>query len=144
MAHNSTTTNAPPERVFAVLADGHRYADWVVGTRRVRSVTEGWPAVDAAIHHSVGIGPLELRDETRVEEVDPPKRIVLIARARPFAEARIEMTITPNGAGSTISMREAPVAGAAKRLYSRVADVLLHVRNAESLRRLSRLVDHDA
>jgi uncharacterized protein YndB with AHSA1/START domain len=144
MALNSTSTAAPPERVFAVLADGHRYADWVVGARRVRAVTEGWPAVGAAIHHSVGIGLLELRDETRVAEVDPPKRIVLIARARPLAEARIEITIEPSGAGSTITMQEEPVSGPAKHLYSRVADMLLHLRNTESLRRLSRLVDHDA
>jgi hypothetical protein len=41
-------------------------------------------------------------------------------------------------------VHEEPVAGPAKHLYSRVADMVLHLRNTESLRRLSRLVDHDA
>ena len=38
MAVNDITIDAPPEKVFALLADGRQYAEWVVGAKRIRDV----------------------------------------------------------------------------------------------------------
>ena len=38
MAIVSRTIRARPEQVFAVLADGWSYSDWVDGTAHIRSV----------------------------------------------------------------------------------------------------------
>ncbi len=36
--------DASPDSVFAVLADGWHYSNWVVGTSHVRAVQADWPA----------------------------------------------------------------------------------------------------
>ena len=125
-----------PDAVFAVLADGQRYAEWVVGAKRIRGVDEGWPALGKRIHHTVGIGPLTIDDTTACLEVDPPVRIVLEARAWPAGKARVTMTITPEPGGSEVVMDEVPTGGPAKTLFNPVLDGLTHLRNLESLRRL--------
>lgn len=75
MAVNETTVAVPPEEVFALFADGKRYADWVVGAKRIRSVDPAWPQVGAKLYHTVGAGPLEVKDNTQVLEVEAPERL---------------------------------------------------------------------
>lgn len=70
---------APPESVWAVLADAQRYWDWVVGAKEVRDADESWPSPGAKLHHSSGVGPLTVEDETRVLESEQPRRLVLHA-----------------------------------------------------------------
>jgi len=40
----SLEMEATPEEIFAVLADGHAYDDWVVGAKQIRAVDADWPA----------------------------------------------------------------------------------------------------
>ena len=145
MATTRTTSPHPPDAVFAVLADGWRYADWVVGAKRIRSVDDGWPAAGTKFHHTVGIGPLTIDDTTSSEDVDPPRRLVLGARAWPAGKARVTITVSPSaGGGSDIEMHEVAVAGPAKTFYNPVLDLLTDLRNRESLRRLVRVVARQA
>jgi NAD(P)-dependent dehydrogenase (short-subunit alcohol dehydrogenase family)/uncharacterized protein YndB with AHSA1/START domain len=142
MARNRVHIDAAPEDVFAVLSDPERYPEWVVGASGVRDHDENFPAVGSRFHHEVGAWPLNVKDHTEVIELDPPKRIVLKAKARPLGTATIELDLQESAGGTELAMAECP----GDRLTSLVAgnpvaDTALRVRNAEALARLKRLVE---
>jgi uncharacterized protein YndB with AHSA1/START domain len=139
MATVTAHIDAPPEAVFAVLADGWSYSGWVVGTSHMQAVEETWPSVGSRLFHASGVWPVILADETSVEAVEPDERLVMTARGRPFGEARIEVTLAAEGAGTTVTLEEIPVSGPGHWLHNRVADAVLHRRNEESLARLAAL-----
>jgi uncharacterized protein YndB with AHSA1/START domain len=144
MARKTTHIAVPPETVWDVLADGWQYSGWVVGSQKVRDVDAGWPAPGTRIHHSVGIGPLSWNDETEVLEADGPSELTLEARLRPFATARVELTLEEEDGGTRVIMNEYPVGGPLARLHSSLSELLLKGRNVESLRRLSKIVRAEA
>jgi uncharacterized protein YndB with AHSA1/START domain len=136
---------APREAVFAVLTDARRYPDWVVGAREIRAVDPTWPAPGSRFHHRVGLGPLTVDDSTKVEEIDPPRRLVLQARARPHGVARVTFDlVAADDGGTQIVLGEQPVSGVAARLDGRFLEALIVLRNLESLRRLVRLATDGA
>jgi hypothetical protein len=137
MSENGRIVQAAPEDVFSVLADGWSYAAWVVGAARIRDVDSDWPEPGARIHHSVGIWPLLLHDETVVEECDQPHRLQLKVHAWPSGAGRVEILVAPEPQGCSVVIREAPVAGPARLIPRIVSDALLHWRNVEALRRLA-------
>ena len=128
--------NCTPEQVFAVLADPWVYPTWVVGASRLRAADPAYPEPGCRLHHSIGMWPFVLNDETRVDEWDPPRRMVLQAKTRPFGEERVTIEVKPRGTGAVVRMEEHPSRGPATLLPRPVADALLRVRNAETLRRL--------
>lgn len=138
MAVNETHVEATPEDVFAFLADGKRYADWVVGAKYIRSVDPDWPAVGSRIHHTIGVGPIELSDSTKVRAVDPPNHLSLEARLRPIGRAAVKLEVVAAEGGSLVRMTEEPIG--LSRFVRRVLDPPILVRNAEALRRLKKLV----
>ena len=144
MARTSTRTDATPERVFKVLIDAEAYPRWVVGAKQVRAVDDGWPAPGTAFHHSVGAGPACVDDATTVVELDPPRRLVLRGRARPLGTMAIVLDVRRAGDETEITITEQPAAGPPTWLRGPSAwamDVLIHLRNIESLRRLRRLAE---
>ena len=141
MATVSCHIEAEPDAVFAVLAEGWFYSNWVVGTSHVKAVEDAWPAAGSKLHHASGAWPLVARDETVVEEVQPGRVLGLLARGRPLGEARVRIELAPSGAGTTLTMHEAPVAGPGKWLHNQLTEALLARRNSESLTRLTALVE---
>ncbi len=141
MASTSTFVDAPPEAVWAVLADPPSYAEWVVGSKDIRRWDPEWPAVGAAFHHTFLIGPLPIKDSTTVLTSEPPHRLVLRARARPTGIAHVAMDLVPEDDGTRVQMREWPVEGPPARLHNPIQDWLIARRNDESLRRLKRLAE---
>jgi NAD(P)-dependent dehydrogenase (short-subunit alcohol dehydrogenase family)/uncharacterized protein YndB with AHSA1/START domain len=142
MARNRVHIRAAPEEVFAVLSDPYRYPEWVVGAAGVRDHDEDFPQVGTRFHHKVGSWPVGLEDHTEVMEVDPPRRIVLKAKARPLGTATIALALRESAGGTEVLMEEVP----GDRLTSLVAgnpvaDTALRLRNAEALSRLKRLVE---
>lgn len=75
----SVTIRATPAAAYAVLADGWAYAGWVVGASHVRAVQADWPAAGSRLFQASGTWPLLMEDDTRVEQVDPGRRLVLLA-----------------------------------------------------------------
>jgi uncharacterized protein YndB with AHSA1/START domain len=136
MSVNVKKMDSTPEQVFAVLADPWIYPTWVVGASRLRAADGGYPAVGTKLHHSIGVWPLVLNDETQVEEWDPPRRMVLQAKTRPFGSERVTLEVRPHGSGSLVRMEEHTISGPATRIPRFIADAILFIRNAESLRRL--------
>lgn len=134
-------TTATPEAVWSVLADGWTFASWVVGASRVRAVEPGWPGVGTHIHHSVGTWPAVLDDNTEAVEVDEGRRLVMLARTRPVGQARVELTLVPDGDGTLIRMTEDFVSGPAKLMPKPARGAALKMRNMETLHRLALLAE---
>lgn len=141
MAENTVFIARPPSDVFAVLSDGWRYSNWVVGTSHMRAVEPEWPAPGSRLFHMSGAWPLARRDDTVVERSEPDRRLVLTAHARPFGEAHIDITLEPEGDGCRVRMVETPSGGPGKWLHNPVSEALLVRRNTESLQRLRALVE---
>jgi len=142
MATNHAEFDVPPEQVWAVLADPESYAHWVVGSKHIRGADPDWPAPGTRFHHTVGVGPLELDDNSEVLEARPPERLVLRVRARPSGTANVVLELHPNGDGTSVVMDEYPVSGLAQLLHNPLQDKLIHRRNTESLRRLKHLSEN--
>lgn len=129
----------PPERIFSVLTDAHTYPDWVVGAKDIKAVEPAWPAPGSGFHHKVRVGPLATYDQTRVRDVDEPRRISLRARAWPAGDAHVTLLLEDAGAGTRVTMLEEPVSGPAKWLHNPLLDAATHARNTVALRRLARV-----
>ena len=141
MARTTRLMHCPPEAVFAVLADGWTYPSWVVGASRMRDVDESWPQVGARIHHSVGVWPALIDDETEVTEWDAPRRAAFIARGWPIGEARIIIEVRPHRDGCVVRMHEYAVRGPMQYVPRVLTDPLLDFRNREALHRLGYLAE---
>jgi len=141
MATTTCTAHCSPAEVFDVLADGWLYPSWVVGASRIRDVESSWPAVDAKIHHSFGIWPVLIDDSTSVLEWDPPRRAVLKARGWPMGSAKVVLEVVAGSDGCTITITEDAIEGPGTLVPKVVRDVLIHVRNIETLRRLTYLAE---
>jgi hypothetical protein len=132
------TVPASPQQIFAVLADGWTYSDWVVGTVHIRDVDESWPAPGSKLHHKAGPWPLSLKDSSTVESMTPDRELTLLAGLWPLGQARVQIRLEPVGTGATlVTMEEDFQAGPLLALRNKVNDLVLHRRNAESLSRLS-------
>ena len=141
MARNEIHIDTPPERVFEVLADWRSYGDWVVGSRYMRGVDPGFPAAGTRFHHQVGWGPLRLNDHTQVLEVDQPRKLVLKAKARPMGTAIVDLTLTPEGGGTKVVMREDPGDRLTALVFNPLTHLMVRGRNTESLERLKGLAE---
>ncbi|HWJ32710.1 MAG TPA: SRPBCC family protein [Gaiellaceae bacterium] len=141
MAENEVVIDADRERVFAVLADGPRYHQWVMGAADVRAADDAWPAPGSRIHHSTGVGKLTIDDSTEVVACDPPKRLELLAHLGPLGSFRVEFTLDALAGGRTsVRMVEAPVEGVSK-LAGPVGDAVGKLRNMLSLARLKEIAE---
>jgi uncharacterized protein YndB with AHSA1/START domain len=125
------------EQVWAVLADGWLYPLWVVGATHMRAVDEGWPQVGTKLHHSAGVWPLQISDDTEVLEVDPGSRLVLQARAFVIGSARVEITVDPLGDDRCeVTMYEYADSGPGWFMPAALQAPAVRVRNTECLSRL--------
>lgn len=141
MATTHRRIDAPPERVFAVLADPESYADWVVGSDTIRDADATWPAVGARFYHRVGVGPFKVNDHTEVIELEPQRKLVLNARARPLGTARVSMLLEPRAGGTYVTMKETAGDALSHLGLNPLTDWIVHLRNVESLRRLQRIAE---
>lgn len=138
MAQCEMRVQAPAETVFDVLCDPAAYAMWVVGSKHIRGVDADWPQPGSRIHHTVGWGPFEDHDVTKVIELQRPHRLRLEARAWPFGTAEVDVTLTSGGDGTTVRILETLLRGPAARFDNPAIQSGLYLRNLWSLRRLGR------
>jgi uncharacterized protein YndB with AHSA1/START domain len=141
MAVVNVLVERPREQVWSVLADGTAYSEWVVGTSEIRGVDDGWPDVGAALHYTVGFGPLGLRGRTTVRSAEPGRRLGLEADAGPLGTARIAIELLDWDGDTVVVLDEHPLRGPAWFLHNPVADVLLTVRGRPMVKNLARLVE---
>jgi uncharacterized protein YndB with AHSA1/START domain len=135
-------TPASRKQVWAVIADGWTYSQWVVGNSRMRAVDPNWPQVGSTISHSVGVWPLLLNDVTVVEECQPLQRLVLLAKGRPFGKARITLRLFDiDGGGCRIEMAEIPIGAPMGWVPKQVALAAAFPRNRECTWRLAAIAE---
>jgi uncharacterized protein YndB with AHSA1/START domain len=141
MSVNERVINAAPQAVWDVLADGWLYPLWVVGATRMRAVDADWPMQGSRIHHSAGVWPVVVDDDTEVLEAEPLRRIVLRAKGWPMGEAKVVMELEDQGAATRVTIAEDAVAGPGVLVPSVLRQPMLKWRNTETLRRLSFVVE---
>ncbi len=141
MARNQIHIDVPPGRVFQVLEEPDKFGDWVVGSKEIRDADANWPEQGSKFHHTIGIGPLELKDNTEVEQVERDRHLVMRTKTRPAGVQRVALELEPDGEGTLVTMRERPISPGLSKLFNVPADLLLRGRNAESLRRLKELAE---
>jgi hypothetical protein len=144
MSRTTRLMDCSTKAVFDVLTDGWTYATWVVGASRIREVDDAFPAPGSKIHHSVGVWPLLINDETICEKVDPPREIQLRAQAWPAGEARVRIECEERGRQTSVTIYEQAISGPAKFIPTPLEDLMLHLRNVETLRRLAFLAESGA
>ena len=141
MTRTTRTIEATPDQVWAVLADGWLYPLWVVGATRMRAVDDAWPAPGSKLHHSVGVWPLVLNDDTEVVDSVPGHRLDLRAKGWPMGEASVTITLEPEAVHTRVVIVEDAVEGPGVLVPGPVRGPMIAWRNVESLRRLAFLAE---
>ena len=144
MATTSRFIAAPPESVWAELADGWTYSSWVPGTSKIRAVDSTWPAEGSKIHHSVGIWPVVLQDETESMHCEQPHRLTLQARGWPAGQAVVDFALEATAGGTTVTAHETPTHGPGAWINNPLLEAVLHRRVGEMLDRLGRIAEGHA
>ena len=154
MALRHVLVRRPPEEVWAVLADGGRYADWVVGTHESRQAQGDWPRPGSAIEFSVRLaapGPLgrvlpemTYGNRTVVRVCEAPHHLELEARAGWLGSARIAFDVRPWGdRQSVVTLDEHPLTGPGARWHNVLLDMAMLPRHRRMLDRLAAVVEED-
>jgi carbon monoxide dehydrogenase subunit G len=135
--------DAPVDAVFAVLRDPRRYADWVLGATRIRTVDDGFPAPGTSFGHRIGLGPLLINDETKVVHADDDRRLTLRAEIGAFGAATVDLRLEPtdDGARTRVIMTERPATGPIRWVHNPIQDRAFWLRNWLSLLLLRRIAE---
>jgi uncharacterized protein YndB with AHSA1/START domain len=141
MATTETDLTVAPQRVFEVLSDPASYGDWVVGSDTIRDSDPHWPTVGSRFYHRVGVGPVKVNDHTEVIEMDPARKLVLHARARPLGTARVSMEWVAQGNGTHVTMTETAGDPLSRLAINPLTDWLVDLRNRKALRRFKRIAE---
>ncbi len=122
-----------------VLADPRAYDGIVVGSRRIRWFDPRWPEPGSRFHHTLGLGPLTVRDHSEVVTEDLPRSLRLLVRVRPFGSAEVVFRLTPEGDRTHVQLTETPTSGLLSLSWSSPAMALTRWRNDRVLGRLGEL-----
>jgi hypothetical protein len=124
-----------------VLSDPRSYAYWVIGSIEIRDADPEWPQEGSRFHHTVGMGPLRVKDHTVVEEVRPARYLQLQTKTRPLGNARVGLQLEKTGEGTHVTMTEDPADKPTALVFMPLTHVLMRGRNAQSLERLADLAE---
>jgi len=139
MARNQIDVQATVDDIFDVLRDPYSYSDWVVGTKEIVDADESWPAVGSGFRFRVGAGPVGLHGTVRALDFDDGRRLRLETKSMPIGT--IVITIEAHDLGEGRARVTLDESSSAMPLLSSGFDVMLHLRNYESLTRLRNLVE---
>ena len=140
MPRNQEVMPVPPERVWEVLSDPRSYGYWVIGSKKIRDWDPEWPAEGAKFHHTVGAGPIRVRDHSIVEASVPPQVLRLRVKARPLGTFVVTLQMLPEGEGQTrVVMDEVPADRLTRLFFGPLAHLAVRARNFGSLGRLNDL-----
>ena len=140
MAVRHVLIPSPPEAVWAVLCDGDKYEEWVIGTRETEEVDPAWPAVGSSIRYTVRCGRWSLKGRTVVRACVEGERLELEAKAGALGTARIAIELRPWGEDCLVFVDEHPLTGPGAKLHGMVVETFLQARHRRMLSRLAQVV----
>ncbi|WP_251096293.1 SRPBCC family protein [Streptomyces sp. Caat 7-52] len=144
MAVRHRVIKADPAVVWDVLADGHRYADWVVGTGVSRPKHGHWPRRDAAIEYEIRLGPFRLGNQTVVRHCREGTLLELEIMAGFLGTARFSIELREWGEHCLVIVDEHPLQGAGGALHNTGVEALIQMRHRSMLARLARCCEDGA
>ncbi|MFE9466815.1 SRPBCC family protein [Streptomyces virginiae] len=144
MAIRHRLIHAAPHEVWAVLADGSRYSDWVVGTSDSRVAHGLWPELGAALEYTVSLGPWTASGTTVVRRVSAPDELELEVDSGPVGTARVAIEVRSWGSESLVIVDEHPLRGVGGALHNAALDALIQLRHRSMLKRLANVVQESA
>lgn len=142
MSRNDIVIEASPKVVYDALLQPGNYPRFVAGAKQLRDVDDDWPQEGSRFHHKVGVGPIEVADNTKLVDKTPNEHVVLDVRVRPFGTGLVTFDLEPIGRGDKthVVMTEDFTQGCLTSLPGPIRNGVLRVRNVVTLRRLRRLV----
>ncbi|MEU5184774.1 SRPBCC family protein [Streptomyces longwoodensis] len=138
MAVRHRLIKTDPSVVWDVIADGSRYADWVVGTGASRPNRGRWPEKGASIEYEVPLGPWRLSNETIVRRCEEGRQLELEILAGPLGTARFSIELREWGEYCLVIADEHPLQGAGGALHNFGAEAVIQLRHRTMLARLAR------
>ncbi|MEW2294221.1 SRPBCC family protein [Streptomyces sp. NPDC006743] len=143
MAVRHRLIRTSPRTVWALLADGTRYAEWVVGTERSQPVRGRWPQLGSALEYQVRLGPLRLTNQTIVRNCEEGALLELEAHAGFLGTARIAIELRPWGEHCLVIVDEHPLQGAGGVVHNVGVESLIQIRHRAMLARLAKVCEAD-
>ncbi|NJQ00326.1 SRPBCC family protein [Streptomyces zingiberis] len=140
MAVRHTLIRRPPEAVWAVLSDGDKYDQWVVGPDESDEVDSRWPAPGSSIRYTVRVGPWSFQGHTVVRVCERNQRLELEVESGPLGTARVAIELRRWGDDCLVLVDEHPLTGPGAKLHSMATDAFLQLRHRSMLARLDRVV----
>jgi uncharacterized protein YndB with AHSA1/START domain len=141
-ASTEVEIEAPASAVYATLMDAWSYSTWVKGTKRIRDVDADWPAPGSRFHHSVGVGPIATRDETRMVTAEKDSLVVLDVHIWPAGEATVRIELHEEADGRTrVTLQERFDEGPAAMTEGALQQALIKLRNEWGLDKLKTMVE---
>lgn len=143
MARDSVHVAAPPDRVFAVLADPWAYGEWVVGTAVV-GADDHWPQPGSSLRYEIAAGPLRLwSDRTLVVGAHPPRRLDLLVRTGRLPATTVRLELAEADHGTRVTLDERPAQRLLDAALGPAGHLAASLRNRRALARLKRLVERE-
>ncbi|MFD0683175.1 SRPBCC family protein [Actinomadura fibrosa] len=133
--HAEAASDASPDRLFAVLTDWPRHAEWMPFTR-----AEGGHGVGAGLDAWTGVGPVGFTDTMVITEWRPGSRVA-VRHTGDLVRGEAFFKIVPDGRGSRIVWAECvdlPL-GVLGRIGWLAVGPLMRAFMGIGLRRLARL-----
>ncbi len=96
----SVHIDAPPEKVWEVVMDPNRLAEWVTIHRRLNHADEGRPRVGYQMEQQVHLRGVSLDVHWELVECSPNSRAVWEGRGPARSHARTEYVLVPEPRGS--------------------------------------------
>ncbi|QHY99720.1 Polyketide cyclase / dehydrase and lipid transport [Streptomyces sp. S4.7] len=142
MAVRHRLIERPVADVWAVLADGSRYGDWVVGTSDSRPQEGAWPEVGSGITYTIRLGRCAVSGSTVVRRCEEPGVLELEADSGRLGTARIAVEVRPWGENALVIIDEHPLRGPGGLLHNTAVDALIQLRHRTMLARLADVVEN--
>ena len=146
LVHTAIRIGAPPERVWQVVMDPHRLADWVTIHRHVEGVPPQLKR-GSTFEQTLNLRGAHLHVAWTVVDVDPPRRAVWEGQGPAHSRASIVYELQPDGENATLfdyPNEFKPPGGPLGAVAGRVLVGGLSQREAQrSLQRLKQLVESE-
>ncbi|MFD7517370.1 SRPBCC family protein [Streptomyces niveus] len=142
MAVRHRLIERPVADVWAVLADGSRYGDWVVGTSDSYPENGAWPEVGSSITYTIRLGRWSVSGSTTVRRCEKLNVLELEVDSGRLGTARIAVEVRPWGENALVIIDEHPLRGPGGALHNTVVDALIQLRHRTMLARLADVVEH--